>query len=95
MQMQIDLTTEEDAFVRRSVETGRHRRPEDAVREALELWIERERRREELLAAIDEGEASAAQGKVRIMPPGSARNLAEEVHQRGMARIAAKRSKHS
>ena len=91
--MQIDLTAEEDEFIRRAIETGRHHRPEDAVREALELWIERERRREELLAALDEAEASVVQGKIRIMPPGSARILAEEVHQRGMARLAGKRSK--
>ncbi len=60
--MQIELSEEADEFIRRAVETGRHRRPEDAVREALELWIERERRREELLAALDQAEASVARG---------------------------------
>jgi Arc/MetJ-type ribon-helix-helix transcriptional regulator len=47
--MQIDLTPEQDELVRRAIETGRHRCPEDAVREALALWVEYERRREELL----------------------------------------------
>jgi putative addiction module CopG family antidote len=91
--MRIELTDEEDEFIRRAIATGRHRRPEEAVREALELWIERERQREELLAALDEAEASVARGDVRIMPAGSARELAEEVHQRGMARLAARKSK--
>jgi putative addiction module CopG family antidote len=91
--MQIDLTTEEDEFIRRAIETGRHRRPEDAVREALELWIERERRREELLAAIDEGEASLAGGEGIVITQESMRELAEDVHQRGMARWTPKKSK--
>jgi Arc/MetJ-type ribon-helix-helix transcriptional regulator len=87
--MQIQLTAEQREFVRRAVETGRVHREEDAVKQALDMWVERERQREEILAAIDEAEASVARGEVRIMPPGSARQLAEEVHQRGMARLAA------
>jgi len=93
--MQIELTTEQREFVRRAVETGRVLREEDAVKQALDLWIEREREREEILAAIDEAEASVRRGRVRIMPPDSACKLAEEVHQRGMARLAAKSSKRS
>ena len=87
--MQIELSEEADEFIRRAVETGRHQRPEDAVREALELWIDRERRREELLAALDQADASVARGAVRVMPAGSGRKPAEEIHQRGMARLAA------
>jgi putative addiction module CopG family antidote len=90
--MQIELTEEADEFIRRAIENGRHRHPEDAVREALELWIERERRREELLAALDQAEASVARGAVRVMPAGSGRKLAEEIHRRGMARLAAKKA---
>jgi len=55
--MQIELSEEADEFIRRAIKTGRHRRAEDAVREALELWIERERRREELLTELDIAEA--------------------------------------
>jgi Arc/MetJ-type ribon-helix-helix transcriptional regulator len=91
--VQIELTAEQREFVRRALETGRVRREEDAVKQALDLWVEREREREELLAAIDEAEASIARGDVRIMPPGSARQLAEEVHRRGMMRLAAKGAK--
>ena len=91
--MQIELSEEADEFIRRAIETGRHRRAEDAVREALELWIERERRREELLAALDIAEASVARGEVRLMQSGSSRKLAEEIHQRGAARLAARKSK--
>jgi Arc/MetJ-type ribon-helix-helix transcriptional regulator len=91
--MQIKLTPEESDLIRRAVDTGRVKHPEDAVHKALELWIERERQREELLAAVDQAEASVVRGMVRFMPSGSARKLAEEVHRRGMARLATKRSK--
>jgi Arc/MetJ-type ribon-helix-helix transcriptional regulator len=88
--MQIALTPEQSEFIRMAIETGRLQRPEDAVQEALTLWVERERRREEILAAIDEAEASFARGEGRIISRESMRELAEEVHQRGLARLAAK-----
>lgn len=91
--MQIELTAEADEFIRRAIETGRHRRVEDAVREALELWIERERRRDELLAALDVAEAELARGEGIEITKESMRQLAKDVHERGMARLAAKQSK--
>jgi Arc/MetJ-type ribon-helix-helix transcriptional regulator len=89
--MQIKLTPEESDLISRAVDTGRLKRPEDAVHQALELWIERERRRNEILAAIDEAEASLARGEGRIITKASMRELAEEVHQRGLARLAAEK----
>jgi hypothetical protein len=44
-------------------ETGRLRREEDAVEEALSLWEERERRLLELNAAFDEAEADLEAGR--------------------------------
>lgn len=93
--MEIKLNAEQKEFVRRAVETGRARKEEDAIKQALDLWIERERRREELLALIDAGEASLAAGHVRTIEAASAKQLAQEVHQRGMARLAAKRRKRA
>ena len=85
--MQIDLTAEQSEFIRKALETGRLRRPEDAVQEALTLWVEREPRREEILAAIDEAEASLARGEGRIITRDTMRELAEEVQRRGRARL--------
>jgi len=85
--MQIDLTPEQNEFIRRALATGRLRRAEDAVTEALELWIEHEREREEILAAIDEAEASLARGEGVTIASGSSRELAEEVKSRGRERI--------
>jgi putative addiction module CopG family antidote len=43
--MKVELTPDQQAFVRQAIESGRLRGEEDAVREALSLWEERERRR--------------------------------------------------
>jgi len=59
------------------------------VREALALWVERERRREETLATIDEAEASLAPGEGLIITKSPMRELAEDVKRRGRARLAA------
>jgi putative addiction module CopG family antidote len=87
--MQIELTAEADEFIRRSIATGRHRHAEDVVREALELWIERERRREELLAELDIAEAELARGEGIELTKESMRELFEDAKRRGRARHAA------
>ena len=87
--MEVQLTPDQKAFVRQGIESGRLRREEDAVKEALSLWEERERTRAEILAAVDEAEASLARGEGRIITQESMRELAREVKQRGRARLAA------
>jgi Arc/MetJ-type ribon-helix-helix transcriptional regulator len=87
--MEVQLTPDQRAFVRQAVEGGRLLREEDAVKEALSMWEERERTRAEILAAIDEAEGSLARGEGRIVTQGSMRELAEEVKRRGRARLAA------
>jgi putative addiction module CopG family antidote len=85
--MEVQLTPDQEAFVRQAIESGRLQREEDAVKEALSLWEERERSRVEILAAVEEGEASLARGKGRIISQESMRQLAEEVKERGRARL--------
>jgi Arc/MetJ-type ribon-helix-helix transcriptional regulator len=45
--MGVSLTPGQEAFIRQAIESGRFHREEDAVREALSLWEERERKRAE------------------------------------------------
>ena len=85
--MEVELTSEQQDFIRRAVASGRVRNAEGAVQEALALWVERERRREEILAAIDEAEASLARGEGLIITRSSMRELAEDVKRRGRARL--------
>jgi Arc/MetJ-type ribon-helix-helix transcriptional regulator len=90
--MEVQLTTDQKAFIRRAIETGRLHREEDAIEEALSLWEERERARAEVLAAVDQAEASIARDEGRIITEQSMRDLAEDVKQRGRARLAAEQS---
>ena len=90
--MNVDLTPDQRAFIRRAIDSGRFHREEEAVQEALALWEERERRRAEILTALDEAEASLARGEGRPITEESMRALADEVKRRGRSRIAAERS---
>jgi Arc/MetJ-type ribon-helix-helix transcriptional regulator len=90
MRMGLELTPEQQEFVRRAMQSGRIDNAEAAVEEALGLWVERERRREEILAAVDEAEASLARGEGRIITREAMQELAELGHLRGLARLAAK-----
>jgi Arc/MetJ-type ribon-helix-helix transcriptional regulator len=87
--VQVELTAEQQDFVRRAVASGRVRDAEGALQEALALWVERERRRAEILAAIDEAEASLARDEGLIITKSSMRELAEDVKRRGRARLLA------
>lgn len=92
--MEVHLTPDQKAFVRQAIESGRLHREEEAVQEALSLWEERERARAraEILAAVDASEASLAHGEGRVITQDSMRQLAEEVKQRGRARVTSEQS---
>ena len=87
--MEVQFTPDQKAFVRQAIESGRLRREEDAAKEAFSLWEERERTRAEILAAVDEAEASLARGEGRMITEESMRELAGQVKRRGRARLAA------
>jgi Arc/MetJ-type ribon-helix-helix transcriptional regulator len=90
--MEVELTSDQKAFVRQAIESGRLEREEDAVQEALALWEERERTRAEILIALDEAEASLARGEGRIITQENMRGLAAEVKRRGRDRLAAEQA---
>jgi Arc/MetJ-type ribon-helix-helix transcriptional regulator len=52
--MEVQLTPDQEAFIRQAIETGRLHRREEALQEAMSLWEERERRRLEILMAVDQ-----------------------------------------
>lgn len=89
--MEVQLTSDQKAFVRQAIESGRLHGEEEAVREALDLWEARERTRAEILAAVDIAEASVARGEGRIVTQQAMRDLAQEVKQRGRARLASEK----
>jgi putative addiction module CopG family antidote len=91
--MEVQLTPAQTTFIREAIDNGRLRREEDAVREAMALWEERERRRLEILAAVDRAEASLARGEGReVATHEELTQLASDIKQRGMARLAAEQN---
>ena len=86
--MEVQLTDDQRAFVRQAIESGRYTREEDALRDALSLWEGRERRRAEILAAVDQAEASFARGGGRrITTRDEGAQLADEIKGRGLSRL--------
>ena len=87
--MEVAFTPDQKAFIRKGIEIGRFHSEEDAVQEALLLWEERERRRLEILAAVDQSDASLASGRGRrVTTREEAQQLAADVKDRGLARLA-------
>ncbi len=86
--MEVQLSADQKALARQAIEAGRLHREEDAVREALSLWEERERTRAEVLTAIDISEASLASAEGRVITKQSMRELADEIKQRGRGRLS-------
>jgi putative addiction module CopG family antidote len=89
--MEVHLTPDQESFVRQAIASGRLNRAEDAIAEAMSLWEERERKRAEFLATLDDARASLARGEGLVITQESMRELADEVKQRGLARLAAER----
>jgi Arc/MetJ-type ribon-helix-helix transcriptional regulator len=90
--MDVQLTPDQEAFIVQAIQSGRLHRREDAVQEAMSLWEERERRRLEILAAVDQAELSIARGEGRrIRSQRDAAELVADIKKRGIARLAAER----
>ena len=87
--MDVHLTPDQKAFARRAMESGRLHPEQDAVQEALASWEERERQRTELLLTLDDAKAALARGEGRVITQESMHHLAEEVKERGRARLLA------
>jgi Arc/MetJ-type ribon-helix-helix transcriptional regulator len=89
--MEVRLTPDQEELINRAIEAGRFRSVADAVEEALSLWEDRERRRVEILSAVDEAEASIARGEGRTITEANMQELADEVKARGRARLSSDR----
>ena len=90
--MEVQLTPNQQALVRQAIESGRLQNEGAAVQEAFALWEDRELARAELIASLDEAEASIERGEGISITEESMRQLAEDVKQRGRARLAAKQA---
>jgi Arc/MetJ-type ribon-helix-helix transcriptional regulator len=87
--MEIDLTPEQKFFVHLGVEQGRFKDSADAVNHALDQWVERERSRLELLAAIDAGDDSPEQDDIDLDSDEDLVEFIKSIEKLGRARLAA------
>lgn len=87
--MNVELTPDQREFVQKALDSGRFSRAEEAVREAMALWEERERRRIEIVAMLDDADASLARGEGIPITEESMRALRDDIKQRGRERLAA------
>ena len=91
--MEVEFTPDQQALISDAIASGRLHRPEDAMRQALLLWEERERRRLEILAAVELSKASLARGKGRtITTREESDQFVDDVTRRGLARLAAEQN---
>ena len=84
--MEVHPTPDQKAFIRRAIESGRFHDEEDAVREALSLWEERERARTEILAALDDAEADLDAGRYADYTDATLPDLADELKKAARSR---------
>lgn len=88
--MEVQLTDDQKALLRQGIESGRYRSEEDALRDALSLWEERERCAAEIRPDLEIAEVQAARGEGRwINSREESSRLVQEIHERGMAKLAA------
>jgi putative addiction module CopG family antidote len=77
--MEVQLTPDQEAFIRKAVASGRYPSVEDAVRDAMVRWEEGERARLELLAALDQAEADLEAGRYTDYTDATLPRLANEL----------------
>src|ERR1035438_10889688 len=93
--MEVQFTPDQQALVSDAIASGRLHRPEEAMQQALLLWEERERRRLEILAAVELSKVSLSRGEGRtVTTREESDQLVSEIVRRGMAPLFAQHATH-
>ena len=85
--MQIELTAAQNSFVEIGIREGRFRDRDEAVRQALALWENRERARIELLTSLDAAEKALDRGEGEEHTPENLDALVAAIRTRGQSRL--------
>jgi putative addiction module CopG family antidote len=83
--MEVELTPDQESFIRRAVASGRYATVQAAVQDAMARWEEGERARLELLAAFDDAEADLQAGRYADYTETTLPRLAEELKREARA----------
>jgi Arc/MetJ-type ribon-helix-helix transcriptional regulator len=89
--MEVQLTPGQEALVREAVESGRLRTAGDAAQEAFQLWEDRERRRLDIVKALERAEADFASGNFTTCTGETLPQFFEEVKREARALRSPKR----
>lgn len=89
MAMEIELTPEQGDLIRLGIEQGRYRDSADAIQRAMDLWVDRERNRLELIASLDESADSieAGEGDTILDSDADIAAYIDGIKQRGRTRL--------
>ena len=77
--MEVRLTPDQKILIQRAIEQGRYRSAEDAVRDAMARWEERERQRIDLTTDIARAETELLSGRFSDYTDDTLPLLAEEL----------------
>jgi Arc/MetJ-type ribon-helix-helix transcriptional regulator len=77
--MQFTPTTEQFAMINYAIASGRFSAPEEAVSDALDMWLARERARFEMIASLKAAEADIAAGRYTDYDDSTLDQLVEEL----------------
>jgi putative addiction module CopG family antidote len=88
--MEIELTAEQNDFIRAGIEQGRYHDSADAIHRAMDQWVERERDLLELIAAIDAGDDSPESDDIVLKSDEDIAQFVKGVEQRGREKLAAR-----
>jgi antitoxin ParD1/3/4 len=83
--MDVRLTETQEQLIAQAIAQGRYQNAEEAVREAIALWAANERRRAELIALIEEGEADIEAGRYTDYTEETLQDLVEDIKREGRA----------
>ena len=86
----ISRTSKDDTFIASQVETGEYGNASEVVRAGLRLLEERQLKMRELRAAVDQGDADVAAGRVQHLAKRG--DLAADIAARSKARAAKRRA---
>ena len=89
--MEVRLTERQEAFINRSVESGRFSSPDDAVREAVDLLARRESELRNLRGFVRDGVADLDAGEYEDFTDANLHKLFDGVVARGRERLATER----
>jgi putative addiction module CopG family antidote len=86
--MQIELTPAQAAFIEIGIQSGRFHDQDDALRQMLAEWEQKERRRLELLNSIRSALQSVDAGEGEIYTAASLPGLVDSIEARGKRKLA-------